>query len=163
MIMNLKMVIIWLFLSIMIAMIKIGFLRRYRSFLTGYDDGRDGVSCIKYMERFRMKRKSLQLPDKLIAQMEKNVIVLKNVLSINDLKDDKMERMIETDCDKYGVVKSINIPYETDVDEDIGDTVDVYVEFETLDQAKYARDCLYGSSYSVGHDIIVQFVDSHNR
>ena len=53
----------------------------------------------------------------------------------------------------------IKLPKENEDHASVDGVGNVYVEYESVDEAKYARDSMYGKAYSKYHDILVKFVD----
>ncbi|XP_074599351.1 poly(U)-binding-splicing factor hfp [Brevipalpus obovatus] len=84
------------------------------------------------------------LMQKLMRKAESRVIVLRNMVSPEDV-DDELEMEVTDECGKYGVVHRVIIYQEKQSeDEDAEVIIKLFVEFSTPQEAIKARDALNG-------------------
>merc|ERR1712154_515230 len=93
--------------------------------------------------------------------MESNVILLSDMVTADDLKDDEEYQEIVDDireeCSKFGVVKSMTIPRPAGENVMVPGLGKVFVEMETVDQAKVAIKELSGRTFENGHVVASYF------
>ncbi|KPM08253.1 poly(U)-binding-splicing factor PUF60-like protein [Sarcoptes scabiei] len=84
------------------------------------------------------------LMHKLMRKNESRVIVLRNMVSVEDI-DSELESEVTDECGKYGAVKKVIIYQERQSEDDEADIiVKIFVEFTSLLEAVKARDALNG-------------------
>eukprot|EP00488_Nonionellina_sp_1-RS-2012_P001071 TRINITY_DN1697_c0_g1_i1.p1 TRINITY_DN1697_c0_g1~~TRINITY_DN1697_c0_g1_i1.p1 ORF type:complete len:122 (-),score=25.52 TRINITY_DN1697_c0_g1_i1:160-525(-) len=97
-----------------------------------------------------------------------NVLVLSQMVTTEDLKDDEEYKEIVHDirdeCSKYGTLKSITIPRpaidcdnEQEMVQGLGK---VFVEFEAIQSAQKAREALQGRTFQ-DRVVVAHFYDAH--
>lgn len=94
---------------------------------------------------------AITLPGSMQQGMESNVILLSEMVTAEDLKDDEEYQEIVDDireeCCKFGVVKSITIPRPGNTEEVVPGLGKVFVEMENVQQAQVAIKELSGRTF----------------
>ena len=95
---------------------------------------------------------------------ESNVLVLLQMVTGDDLKDDEeygeIVEDIRDECSRHGIVKSITIPRpnKDNENEQVLGLGKVFVEFDGIEQAKIARDSLQGRTFE-NRTVVAKFFD----
>eukprot|EP01083_Nonionella_stella_P296790 1008138_1 len=101
-----------------------------------------------------------------IIKSKSNVLILSQMVTNEDLKDDQEYQEIVEDireeCSKYGNVKSITIPRpstDSNNQNNVPGLGKVFIEFEACDQAQSAKDSLQGRTFE-NKTVFAEFYDA---
>merc|ERR1712113_978932 len=119
------------------------------------DSAINGLNGIKIGDRqlaVRRHTPSSSVINNTETEQQSNVLILSQMVTIKDLKDDQEYNEIVEDirdeCSKYGTVKSITIPRPSNQPNVVVPGLSkVFVEFDAVDQAKIAKQSLQGRTF----------------
>uniref|UniRef100_A0A6A7G255 Poly(U)-binding-splicing factor half pint-like isoform X3 n=1 Tax=Hirondellea gigas TaxID=1518452 RepID=A0A6A7G255_9CRUS len=122
---------------------------------------------LRQQENISIKGQSARhlVMQKLMRKSESTVIILRNMVSIDDV-DEVLQEEITEECSRYGTVEHVIIYQEKQTEEDDAEViVKIFVEFSKVQEAEAARDSLNGRYFGgrlVKSDLYDKNLYDHN-